>query len=69
MMSALLLVYVFNFIDRSIINILTEPKKAFGLKTGEQGFWAGRCPILYTAVFCALLNALTASGSLPALSP
>ena len=32
-LGALLIVYIFNFIDRTIINILTEPIKAsFGLE-------------------------------------
>lgn len=32
-LSALLIVYIFNFIDRTIVNILTEPiKLSFGLE-------------------------------------
>ena len=37
-LSALLLVYIFNFIDRTIINILTEPiKLEFGVEDWQMG--------------------------------
>ena len=49
-LSALLLVYIFNFIDRSIINILTEPIKAsFGVEDWQMGLLGGPAfAILYT---------------------
>ncbi|MEO0720901.1 MAG: MFS transporter [Pseudomonadota bacterium] len=49
-LSALLLVYVFNFIDRTIINILTEPIKAsFGLEDWQMGLLGGPAfAFLYT---------------------
>lgn len=49
-LSALLLVYVFNFIDRTIINILTEPIKAsFGLEDWQMGMLGGPAfAFLYT---------------------
>ncbi|MEP1421011.1 MAG: hypothetical protein ABJK59_04495, partial [Erythrobacter sp.] len=37
-LGALLTVYVFNFIDRTIVNILTEPiKLSFGLEDWQMG--------------------------------
>ena len=49
-LSSLLLVYIFNFIDRSIINILTEPIKAsFGVEDWQMGLLGGPAfAILYT---------------------
>ena len=49
-LSALLTVYIFNFIDRTIINILTEPIKAsFGLEDWQMGLLGGPTfAILYT---------------------
>ena len=49
-LGSLLLVYVFNFIDRSIINILTEPIKAsFGVEDWQMGLLGGPAfAILYT---------------------
>ncbi|MEL6781409.1 MAG: MFS transporter [Pseudomonadota bacterium] len=49
-LSALLLVYVFNFVDRTIINILTEPIKAsFGLEDWQMGLLGGPAfAFLYT---------------------
>ena len=51
-MSALLLVYVFNFIDRSIINILTEPiKESFQVEDWQMGLLGGPMfAILYTVL-------------------
>jgi len=41
-LGALLMVYVFNFIDRTIINILTEPIKAsFGVEDWQMGLLGG----------------------------
>lgn len=49
-LSALLLVYIFNFIDRTIINILTEPiKESFGLEDWQMGMLGGPAfAFLYT---------------------
>jgi MFS family permease len=49
-LSALLTVYIFNFIDRSIINILTDPIKAsFQLEDWQMGMLGGPAfAILYT---------------------
>lgn len=49
-LSALLLVYIFNFIDRTIINILTEPiKTSFGLEDWQMGLLGGPAfAVLYT---------------------
>ena len=49
-LSALLLVYVFNFIDRTIINILTEPiKTSFNLEDWQMGLLGGPAfAVLYT---------------------
>ena len=49
-LSSLLLVYIFNFIDRSIINILTEPIKAsFGVEDWQMGLLGGPAfAVLYT---------------------
>ncbi len=51
-MGALLLVYVFNFIDRSIINILTEPiKESFQVEDWQMGLLGGPMfAILYTVL-------------------
>ncbi|HBJ94164.1 MAG TPA: MFS transporter, partial [Hyphomonadaceae bacterium] len=41
-LGSLLLVYIFNFIDRSIINILTEPiKLAFEVEDWQMGLLGG----------------------------
>ncbi|MEO0057316.1 MAG: hypothetical protein RIT17_766, partial [Pseudomonadota bacterium] len=49
-LGALLLVYVFNFIDRTIVNILTEPiKQSFGLEDWQMGLLGGPAfAVLYT---------------------
>mgnify|MGYP006271444809 CR=1 FL=1 len=49
-LGALLIVYVFNFIDRTIINILTEPiKESFALEDWQMGMLGGPAfAILYT---------------------
>ncbi|MFN9499667.1 MAG: spinster family MFS transporter [Erythrobacteraceae bacterium] len=49
-LGALLLVYVFNFIDRTIVNILTEPiKTSFGLEDWQMGLLGGPAfAVLYT---------------------
>lgn len=49
-LGALLLVYVFNFIDRTIVNILTEPiKRSFGLEDWQMGLLGGPAfAVLYT---------------------
>lgn len=49
-LGSLLLVYIFNFIDRSIINILTEPiKQSFGVEDWQMGLLGGPAfAILYT---------------------
>ena len=51
-MGSLLLVYVFNFIDRSIINILTEPiKESFQVEDWQMGLLGGPMfAILYTVL-------------------
>jgi len=49
-LAALLTVYVFNFIDRTIVNILTEPiKLSFGLEDWQMGLLGGPAfAVLYT---------------------
>ncbi|KUO56292.1 MAG: MFS transporter [Sphingomonadales bacterium BRH_c3] len=49
-LSALLIVYIFNFIDRTIVNILTEPiKLSFGLEDWQLGMLGGPAfAVLYT---------------------
>ena len=49
-LGSLLLVYIFNFIDRSIINILTEPiKQSFQVEDWQMGLLGGpEFAILYT---------------------
>ena len=49
-LGALLLVYIFNFIDRTIVNILTEPiKLTFGLEDWQMGLLGGPAfAVLYT---------------------
>ena len=49
-LSALLIVYIFNFIDRTIVNILTEPiKLSFGLEDWQMGLLGGPAfAVLYT---------------------
>ena len=49
-LGSLLLVYIFNFIDRTIINILTEPiKNSFGVEDWQMGLLGGPAfAILYT---------------------
>ncbi len=49
-LGSLLLVYIFNFIDRTIINILTEPiKMTFGVEDWQMGLLGGPAfAILYT---------------------
>ncbi len=49
-LTALLVVYIFNFIDRSIVNILTEPiKLAFELEDWQMGLLGGPAfAVLYT---------------------
>ena len=51
-LSALLVVYIFNFIDRTIINILTEPiKLTFGLEDWQMGLLGGPAfAVLYTFI-------------------
>lgn len=51
-LSALLVVYIFNFIDRTIINILTEPiKLSFGLEDWQMGLLGGPAfAVLYTFI-------------------
>ncbi len=51
-LGTLLLVYIFNFIDRSIINILTEPiKLSFGVEDWQMGLLGGPVfAILYTVL-------------------
>ena len=51
-LGALLTVYIFNFIDRTIINILTEPiKEAFGVEDWQMGLLGGPAfAVLYTFV-------------------
>ena len=50
-LGALLTVYIFNFIDRTIVNILTEPiKLTFGLEDWQMGLLGGPAfAVLYTA--------------------
>lgn len=49
-LTALLIVYIFNFIDRTIVNILTEPiKLSFGLEDWQMGMLGGPAfAVLYT---------------------
>lgn len=49
-LGSLLMVYIFNFIDRSIINILTEPiKQSFQVEDWQMGLLGGPAfAILYT---------------------
>ena len=49
-LGALLMVYIFNFIDRTIINILTEPiKDSFGVEDWQMGLLGGPAfAVLYT---------------------
>ncbi|UAB79709.1 MFS transporter [Erythrobacter sp. SCSIO 43205] len=49
-LAALLTVYIFNFIDRTIVNILTEPiKLSFGLEDWQMGLLGGPAfAVLYT---------------------
>lgn len=49
-LGALLVVYIFNFIDRTIVNILTEPiKLSFGLEDWQMGLLGGPAfAVLYT---------------------
>jgi len=49
-LGALLVVYIFNFIDRTIINILTEPiKLSFALEDWQMGLLGGPAfAVLYT---------------------
>ena len=49
-LGALLLVYIFNFIDRTIINILTEPiKESFQVEDWQMGLLGGPAfAVLYT---------------------
>lgn len=51
-LGALLVVYIFNFIDRTIINILTEPiKLTFGLEDWQMGLLGGPAfAVLYTFI-------------------
>ncbi len=51
-LGILLVVYIFNFIDRTIINILTEPiKESFGVEDWQMGLLGGPAfAILYTFV-------------------
>jgi len=51
-LGMLLSVYIFNFIDRTIINILTEPiKESFGVEDWQMGLLGGPAfAILYTFV-------------------
>lgn len=51
-LGILLAVYIFNFIDRTIINILTEPiKESFGVEDWQMGLLGGPAfAILYTFV-------------------
>lgn len=51
-LGTLLVVYIFNFIDRTIINILTEPiKETFGVEDWQMGLLGGPAfAILYTFV-------------------
>ncbi|MFK7831004.1 MAG: spinster family MFS transporter [Congregibacter sp.] len=51
-LGALLTVYIFNFIDRTIINILTEPiKQSFGLEDWQMGLLGGPAfAVLYTFI-------------------
>lgn len=51
-LGALLTVYVFNFIDRTIINILTEPiKQSFGVEDWQMGLLGGPAfAVLYTFI-------------------
>ncbi|GAB5488470.1 MAG: MFS transporter [Parasphingorhabdus sp.] len=51
-LGMLLVVYIFNFIDRTIINILTEPiKESFGVEDWQMGLLGGPAfAILYTFV-------------------
>lgn len=51
-LGVLLTVYIFNFIDRSIINILTEPiKETFGVEDWQMGLLGGPAfAILYTFI-------------------
>ncbi|MEW4466207.1 MFS transporter [Parasphingorhabdus sp. JC815] len=51
-LGVLLTVYIFNFIDRTIINILTEPiKESFGMEDWQMGLLGGPAfAILYTFV-------------------
>ena len=49
-LGSLLVVYIFNFIDRSIINILTEPiKQSFQVEDWQMGLLGGPAfAVLYT---------------------
>lgn len=49
-LASLLIVYIFNFIDRTIVNILTEPiKLSFGLEDWQMGLLGGPAfAVLYT---------------------
>jgi len=49
-LGTLLLVYIFNFIDRTIVNILTEPiKLSFGVEDWQMGLLGGPAfAVLYT---------------------
>ena len=53
-LGALLIVYIFNFIDRTIINILTEPIKAsFGLEDWQMGLLGGPA---FAVLYCQLAD-------------
>ncbi|MEM5517041.1 MFS transporter [Henriciella sp. AS95] len=58
-LSALLTVYIFNFIDRTIINILTEPiKLEFGVEDWQMGLLGGPAfAFLYTFLGIPLARA------------
>jgi MFS family permease len=51
-LGALLTVYIFNFVDRTIINILTEPiKESFGVEDWQMGLLGGPAfAVLYTFI-------------------
>jgi MFS family permease len=51
-LGALLTVYLFNFVDRTIINILTEPiKETFGVEDWQMGLLGGPAfAVLYTFI-------------------
>ena len=63
-LAVLVLVYVFNFVDRNILSILAEDIKAdLGISDSEIGFLYGTAFAVFYAVFGIRSRALRMSGS------